>query len=451
MHSIISLLLTAAVAVPGVPDKGRSEPVADPVYPAYGNPAIDVLHYGLRLDWKPSRRLLTGTALLTVRAVKKIDKITLDFGRALRVDEVTVAGTRVVARHPGDDLVIPLRSPLEADARVRVVVRYHGVPEPARTRQYRSDMKRLGFRSAADGSAWALQEPYGAFTWFPVNDQPSDEALYDVAIKVPRGWAAVAHGRFAGRKGNTYHWRSTEPVASYVTLFTADRYRHFAAKGPRGIPITYWLNKRDQTENLPVVRQTPGILRWLEKRLGPYPFSSAGVVVTSDSGMETQQMVTLAPSFLRPEVVAHEMAHQWFGNAVTPRTWRDLWLNEGFAEYIEWQWAADHTAETLEDYLTEAREIDGRLRRESGPPGRYTPGRFGAGNVYIGPALMLHEIRKRLGDERFFATLRAWVQEHRGTTQDRASFVTWLNARTGEDFTALVDQWLDSPTTPATT
>ncbi|MEV0347189.1 hypothetical protein AB0H88_15615 [Nonomuraea sp. NPDC050680] len=161
MHSIISLLLTAAVAVPGVPDKGLSEPVADPVYPAYGNPAIDVLHYGLKLDWKPSKRRLTGTARLTVRAVKKIDKISLDFGRALRVDGVTVAGKTVKARHPGDHLVIPLRSPVAAGKRVEVAVRYHGVPQPVSTGQYRSDTSKLGLRSAADGSAWALRSRTG--------------------------------------------------------------------------------------------------------------------------------------------------------------------------------------------------------------------------------------------------------------------------------------------------
>ncbi|MEU7748468.1 M1 family metallopeptidase [Nonomuraea sp. NPDC049158] len=448
VHSIISLLLTAAVAVPGVPDKGLSEPVADPVYPAYGNPAIDVLHYGLKLDWKPSKRLLTGTARLTVRAVKKIDKISLDFGRALRVDGVTVAGKTVKARHPGDHLVIPLRSSVAAGKRVEVAVRYHGVPQPVNTGQYRPDTSKLGLRSAADGSAWALQEPYGAFTWFPVNDHPSDEARYDVAVTVPRGWAAVAHGRFEGRKGNTYLWRSTESVASYVTLLTVDRYQRFDAKGPRGIPITYWLRRGDQKKYLPVVRQTPAILRWLEKRLGPYPFNSAGVVATSDSGMETQQMVTLAPEFLTANVVAHEMAHQWFGDAVTPRTWRDVWLNEGFAMYFEWAWQADHGGSKLESYLRDARALDGRLRNQFGPPGHYQASAFGASNVYYGPAVMLHEIRKRLGDERFFATLRAWVQEHKGTTQDRASFVKWLNERTGDDFTALVDDWLDSPTTP---
>ncbi len=92
--------------------------------------------------------------------------------------------------------------------------------------------------------------------------------------------------------------------------------------------------------------------------------------------------------------------------------------------------------------------MDAELRRRHGPPGHYDPEHFGAPNVYICAALMLHETRQRIGNERFFAMMRAWVQQHRGGNQDRASFTAWLNDYTGRDLTALVNRWLDSPTTP---
>ncbi|WP_165969994.1 M1 family metallopeptidase, partial [Nonomuraea terrae] len=297
-----------------------------------------------------------------------------------------------------------------------------------------------------------LQEPFGAFTWFPVNDHPSDEALYDVAITVPEGWSGVAHGTYEGKtsagRTSTFRWRSTDPVASYLTVFAADRFRMYRDEGPRGIPITYWIRPRDVPRQLPVARRMPSIMRWLERKLGPYPFPSAGLVATSDSGMETQQMIALGPLYMRPSVVAHELAHHWFGDTVTPRTWRDLWLNEGFAMYLEMQWYAEHEDGTIDDFIANIRRVDGRLRQEAGPPGRYRRDSFGISNVYYGPAIMLHEIRKRLGDRRFFAMLRAWVQEHRNTTQDRASFTKWIKEHTGRDFTELIDTWLDSPTTP---
>jgi aminopeptidase N len=155
-----------------------------------------VLHYDLALDWKPGARTLTGTARLTVRAARPISRVKLDFGRALKVDEVTVDGTRARATRKYDDLTIPLAEPLGADEGTVVTVRYHGRPKPVDSKQRRKDISMLGFRIGSGGRAWALQEPFGAFTWFPVNDHPSDEALYDVAITVPKGWSGVAHGTY---------------------------------------------------------------------------------------------------------------------------------------------------------------------------------------------------------------------------------------------------------------
>ncbi|MEV4223913.1 M1 family metallopeptidase [Nonomuraea sp. NPDC049725] len=432
--------------------KGRSQPVEDPVYPAYGNPSIDVLHYDLKLGWKPSAHTLTGTATLTLRAVEPISEIRLDFGHALKIDKVTVDGRAVKPQRRKDDLTIPLPAQLAADQGARVVVRYHGVPEPHTSGQRRYDLRYLGAQPQFDGSIWALQEPYGAFTWFPVNDHPSDEALYDVAITVPKGWAGVAHGTYRGRseKGGkaTYLWRSTDPVASYLTLFTADRYRLHRDKGPRGLPITYWIRPGDARTALPVARRTPELIRWMEKRVGPYPFPSAGLVSTSETGMETQQMITLGGEYLKPSVVLHELAHQWFGDSVGPRTWKDVWLNEGFAMYFELQWHADHEPGTMDELMADVRVHERDLRKRQGPPGDYRRDWFAGSNIYYGPALMLHEIRERIGDERFFAMTRAWAQEHRNTGQDRASFTAWVNHHTGEDFTALIDDWLDSKTSP---
>ncbi|MCW2865067.1 MAG: peptidase [Actinoallomurus sp.] len=433
---------------------GRSEPVADPYYPERGHPAVDVLHYGLALNWSPKDKELTGTATLAVRAAQDTDNVTLDFSGRLKVDGVTVDGKPAVPQRHGDQLIIPAGKQLTKDTTAAVVIRYHGQPKQAKFDAERPDAQHLGFAVHKDGSAVALQEPYGAFTWYPSNDQPSDKALYDVAITVPKGWAGVSSGTFQGKvaQGDTtvYRWHSGDPMATYLVTFVADHLTMVKQTGPHGLPLTYWLRAKDRKKNLATLRQSPKIIAWLEKRLGRYPFPSGGAVIAGNSGMETQQMITMMPG-LPADDYAHEYAHQWFGDSVTPRTWQDVWLNEGMAMFLQMLYFAENDPRSLpftQIIDNVRRGQDGQLRKKYGPPGHYNKRAFDSPNVYMDPAVMLQEIRKQVGDKKFFTMLSGWAQQHRGTNQDRASFTAWVKQSTGKDLTALIDRWLDSKTTP---
>ncbi|MEU7175957.1 M1 family metallopeptidase [Micromonospora tulbaghiae] len=433
---------------------GRSTPVADPVYPARGTDALDVLHYDLALEWAPSTTTLTGTATLRIRPVKDAPNLVLDF-MPYQVDSVTLDGATVPGAVAKEKLTVS--APVVADEPVTLVVTYHGRPKTTPMPSHRKDTEALGLTVTKEGGLWTMQEPFGAFTWYPANDQPSDEALYDIRVTVPAGWSAIAGGTPAGQSGTTFSYRSTDPVATYLTTLAVGKYQKLTAAGPRGVPLTYWYRKGTDDKLLPYLKKSPQYLTWLEKKFGPYPFPSGGVVVVdSASGMETQQMITMGRKIENTAArrdrwgsdLLHEYAHQWFGNSVTPTTWRDLWLNEGWAKYIQ----DLYTKETLK--LSEAsldrylREGDAVLRKKLGPPGRPDPKRFAEGNVYLCPAAMLREIHRTVGDKAFFALARAWVQEQRNTPQDRASFIAFVNKQTGRDFTALINAWLDSPTTP---
>jgi aminopeptidase N len=439
-------------SAPPAPD-GRSQPVADPVYPAYGNPHVDVLRYALDLSWDPPARRLTGTATLTLRAVRELDEIALDFASAYRVDRATVDGADARPERRGEDLVLRPAARLAPDAVATVVVAYQGRPAPVAFPGTRRDVSTIGLHVTPDQALWTMQEPYGAFTWYPCSDQPSDEAVYDISITVPDGWAGVANGVLAAPpSGGRYRWHAAEAMPTYLVTLAVDRLDRHDDTGPRGLPISYWVRPQDSAAMLPTLRQSPRLLAWLEQKLGPYPFSSAGVVIVqSRSGMETQTMVTLGP-LTGPEaepVLLHEYAHHWFGDSVTPRTWRDLWLNEGFATYLQGLYQVEQGSVTAAGLLAAWRRVDTEQRAVSGPPGQYRPDHFAARNVYVGPALMLHELRSALGDPAFFAMLHDWAQHNRHTQQDRAGFTGWLRAYTGRDLTPIVDKWLDSPTTPS--
>jgi aminopeptidase N len=442
------------------PANGRSHPVADPVYPQQGNPAVDVLVYDLDLSWDPAARRLSGQAMLTVRATKQINEITLDFSGALHADKVTVDGQPATAEQAADNITVPLPHQLAADDQVRLAITYGGSPKATAAPMVRADIEQVGLIVEPDGSAFALQQPYGAFTWYPVNDQPSDEALYDVSVTVPAGWAAVSGGdpqpvAGAADGGHTYRYLNGQPVASYLVTFGVGRYRHTVAAGPHGLPMHFWYLPAEADMIEQRIAPMAEMISWLEQRFGPYPFRTIGLMtIPLPTGMETQTMMTLNVGF-PDEVLVHELAHHWFGDAVTPRTWRDMWLNEGWAMYVQALWEDEFGSGRSKDpvplarTLAEWRSLDGELRAAHGPPADYRPGHFGSANVYYCPGLMLHEIRRQVGDRMFFAMARDWVQTNRDTTQDRASFTAFVNKQTGRDLTPLINAWLDSPTTPA--
>lgn len=433
---------------------GRSTPVADPIYPKRGTAALDVLHYGLDLAWAPQSRTLTGTATLRIRPTADAPQLSLDF-KGYTVDSVTVDGTAATPRVAAEKLAVPVA--VVKDRPVTLVVEYHGTPSTTPMPSHRADTEPLGLTITKDNSLWTMQEPYGALTWYPANDQPSDKALYDIAVSVPTGWSAIASGTPAGQDGNTFRYRSTDPVATYLTTLAVGKYRKVTAKGPRGIPLTYWYRPGTDDKLLPTLKRSPKYLAFLEKRFGPYPFPSGGIVIVdSESGMETQQMITMGGKIKNWEQRAesfdsdllHEYAHQWFGDSVTPSTWKDLWLNEGWATYAQNLYEQEQfkfSDAVLEDYL---READAKLRKKLGPPGSPQAANFAESNVYICPAAMLKELNDALGDQKFFALGRAWVQQHKNTQQDRASFIAFVNKQTGRDFTKLINNWLDAKSTP---
>jgi len=433
-------------------DKGRSTTVADPIYPQHGNAGLDVLHYGLKLNWAPATTTLTGTATIQVRPVQDATTITLDF-KPYTLDGVTVDDVTADAAVQDEKLVV--QHPVTADQPVTLVVAYHGKPATTPFPTHRGDAEPLGLTITKDKGLWTMQEPYGAYTWYPANDQPSDKALYDVSVTVPAGYSAISAGTPAGVQGATFAYRSDEPMSSYLQTLAVGKYRKVTAKGPGGTPLTYWYRPGTDDKLLPSLRKSPQFLSFLEQRFGPYPFATGGIVlVDSESGMETQQMITMGGKIKKLDAAGfetdllHEYAHQWFGDTVTTSTWTDLWLNEGWATYIQFLWEQQQvhfSDRALEDFL---RKADADLRKKLGPPGHPQAANFAEGNVYDCPAAMLKELNDALGDAKFFALAKAWVQTQKYTQQDRASFIAFVNKQTGKDFTKLINSWLDSKTTP---
>ena len=302
-----------------------------------------------------------------------------------------------------------------------------------------------------DGALVASQ-PSGAPSWFPCNDHPSDKARFDIRIATEAAYTVVCNGTLATTRvtSGMRHWHYTqpEPTATYLATVQIGRYELGSADlGGVTATLAYPPDLRERV--LGDLSGLPAMVTFFSDRFGPYPFDGYAVVVTADDleiPLEAQGMAIFGGNHMDGDhgserLVAHELAHQWFGNSVGLRAWKDIWLNEGFACYAEWLWWEHIGAGSADGHAK-------RYRRQlSTQPADIVIGDPGAGlmfddRVYKRGALTLHALRTVIGDERFFDLVRAWTQRHRHATATTDDFRAHAAAYSDRPLDALFDEWL---------
>ncbi|MFP5252981.1 MAG: M1 family metallopeptidase [Actinomycetes bacterium] len=447
----LTVAVGAAATVPAV----AAEP--DSYYPSKGDGRIDVRAYDLDLRWQPRDKVLAGTATLRLRAVEPADSFTLDLHSALKVSAATLDGVPVETTRDGHDLIVPAL--LVPGAAHELQVTYAGRPRTVAAPTSRVDSTGLGWHTTTKGQVWTMQKPFGAFTWHPVNDHPSDKARYTIRLDVPDEWVGVASGKLlervtADRRTRT-RFEHTDPVAPYLTTVAIGPYKKVSATGPHDLPLTFWIPK-GRDELLKPLRKTGEAITWLEKRLGPYPFDRAGVVVTPGRGsVETQTLVTLSRDEYRygnadvREQVAHHLAHHWYGGTVSPDDWRDNWMGESMATYLQAQFAISRGWDTRAYWDAELERNDQYWRDLFGPPGAYDRQEFGQRNVHYGGALILKRLRTKIGSTAFGEAMHRWPQENLHTSRGRSAYISFLESVSGQVLTPWFNDWLTSDQTPS--
>ncbi|MEU6406360.1 M1 family metallopeptidase [Streptomyces sp. NPDC046985] len=425
----------------------------DPYFPRAGDGGYDVAHYGLTLAYDPARHLLTGTAVITARATQDLSAFDLDL-KGLQVRSVDVAGEGAAFQRAGQELTVRPHHDLDRGETFRTTVRYAGAPETLTD----PDGSKEGWLRTADG-ALALGEPVGSMAWFPGDDHPSDKAAYDIAVTVPKDLQAVSNGELAstataaGR--TTYRWHEAEPMASYLATVAIGRFTVSRSTLKGGLPLYTAVDPTQAAASRAALAELPGILDWEQRVFGPYPFSSAGAIVDrpKDAGyaLETQTRPVF-PGAPDTRTLVHELAHQWYGDSVTPATWQDMWLNEGFATYAEWLWDEDHggpTAQQTFDRLYDDASADDPVW--SFPPGRPSDAAHISDRpVYARGAMVLHKIRQTVGDVAFLGILRGWAAAHRHGNASTAQFTAYVEQQApGDDFGAIWRDWLYGDGRPA--
>jgi aminopeptidase N len=434
-------------------DAALSDPQRDTLYPGVGSVELDALHYALDVTWDAGAARLSATEAVLFRAVATSSHVELDLARPLTVGQVWLDGSAVPFEHLGKDLVVD--AGVRAGSRHLLRLTYAGTPEPVVAPTDRSDFSTTGWTVAADGTVWTMQEPYGAYSWYAVNDHPSDKAYYDVTIRAPGGEVGVSNGDLRSRTTSEGHtvtrWHLPEPAAAYLITLAIGRFHQTRLTGPHDLPMSLW-TPAGRPGIVRRLRYAPRAVACLERLLGRFPFPSLGVlVVPANSAMETQSMLTLGDSryTLSRDTLVHEIAHQWYGDTVSPDDWSDLWMNEGMATYLaEAVWAGDHGPQTRTEILRSWSWAAAGMRSRYGPPADYRPGTFGEGNAYYIPALMWDTIRQRLGDEEFWSLAARWPASHRFTSRGRDTLAAWWSKESGRDLTPVFHAWLLGPDEP---
>jgi aminopeptidase N len=455
-RTLVALGLAALVAASTLPasaaERNGSRPGSadppDPYFPMLGNRGYDVGHYDLGIRYDPSSGVLHGDATITARATAPLPAFHLDFV-GMHVRSVAVDEEASGFRRSDGELVVQPRTRIAARAAFTVRVRYSGTPRPSTIPGLAAPN---GWIRSGD-SALTLDEPDGARTWFPANDHPTDKASFTFRVTVPSALTAVANGALESRASHgtytTWTWDQPAPMATYLTQIAIGHLEIEDALPSNGVTIRHAFAPTVRAEAAPAAAKTTDMMTFLSSWFGRFPFKTYGVLAP-DSGLaglafEAQTFSLFAPDvFTNPRrastVLAHEMAHQWFGDWVSPASWRETWLNEGFATYAEWLWSDKALGVPL------ARNVDAAYSVAVANPGSGAedPGRDAMFSraVYDRGALTLHALRLTVGDEAFVQILRTYLERFGGRTASTADFVAVASKVEGRSLRAFFASWL---------
>ena len=436
--------------------------LADRLFPGLGAPAVDVVSYLVQLDVDVDAGSFDAVVDVVADVDTSVRLMALD-AEGFTVDLVQIDGADAPFEQPGDELIIEL--PADSGRRVTATIAYSAAPDEA--------FSAVGLPAGwfqTDGGSYVLNEPDGARRWLPSNDHPSDKATWRFEITVPDGVTVSANGDLVqdGQRGEPWIWQMFEEMPTYLVHLVIGPYDvvdggTLTSTDGDKIQLTHVVPAGEQAKFQRFIAETSKQFDYFEERFGPYPLEDYGLAfVDSIPGlaMETQGRSQFSKfdfqtsgfgsegeeiNFLQQLLLAHELAHQWFGNAVSPATWSDIWLNESFATYAQYLWLDEIELVDLDSEMSEL-----LLARQTGDVATGAPtveSMFGF-ESYDGGSVVVHALRLEVGDEAFFTLLAGWIGLNTGTSQTSEAFISLAHELTGIDLDEFFDSWLYAANLP---
>ncbi|MFC6010115.1 M1 family metallopeptidase [Nocardia lasii] len=437
-----------------MPNKFYQDPI-DTYLPQNGNRGYRVSRYELELGYKPASNRLAGRAVIIAVTTAAQPRFTLDLSQALTVSKVLVNGSKAVKfTHQQGKLALTPQQKIPAGGVLEITIHYAGTPKPVR-----GPWGEVGWEELTEGALVASQ-PNGAASWFPCDDHPSSKASYRISITTDSPFYALANGVLISKQPKasqtTWVYEMAEPMATYLATIQIGNYRRYrvgAAGEP--VPMHAVIPPRLRTAFDHDFARQPQMMALFTDKFGPYPFDAYTVVVTDDDldiPIEAQGISIFGANHCdgkrgAERLVAHELAHQWFGNSLTLKQWRDIWLHEGFACYAEWIWSEASGGATADQLARAARANLARQPQDIvvGDPG---PKHMFDDRVYKRGALTLHALRLELRDHLFFELIREWTARYRHSSVTTEEFVDLAGHYSVTPLRGLFAIWLGTKPLP---
>ncbi len=421
---------------------------------------VDIQHIGLVLDVDPAKRTVSGTANLRGMVIAPNTRtIELD-AVELTIDKVTSSGKPVTFRHDGKKLRVELAAPLATGAEWTLAIDYKGAPR-----------RGLYFVGPDEGyphkplQVWTQGQDEDSRYWFPCLDTPHEKATSEVKVTVPANMFALSNGTLVSDKTSgerrTLHWRLDVPHSCYLVTLAVGDFGTIETKW-RDVPVVYYVERGKEEMAERTLARTPQMLELFSQKFGvPYPYPRYAQVFVADfifGGMENTSATTLTDTVLIDEraaidydidaLVAHELAHQWFGDLVTCRDWGEGWLNEGFATYSEYIWREHHEGRDAADLELEEwadayfGEDAGRYRRTIATKLFDEPIDIFDHHLYEKGGRVLHMLRNVLGDDLFYKSLQHYLTKHRHGLVESRDLARAVEEATGKVVDWFFSQWV---------
>ena len=422
---------------------------------------FDLQNLKLELSFDLPARKIIGTATLRMAPLAgDLREMTLD-SAALDIESVTVSGRKLAYQTAGDKLTVTLDRQYAAGAPIDFVIHYSAQPKRGLFFVFPDK-----FHPDRPKQIWANGDTAGGNNryWFPCYDFPNDKTTTEMLVTVPTGWQVLSNGKLAGVDAhNTFHWVQDKPMSTYLISLVAGEFDKGQDKWV--VPVEYYV-PRGRGGDIPrTFGRTVDMLQFFSDNIAPYPWAkyAQSMVDTFGGGMENTSATTEGASAIldardfedrkagTDSLIAHEMAHQWFGDLVTCADWRHTWLNEGFATYFEALWEEHAYGRDVFDW----KEMQAARAMTSGPvsPASVVPKTDTQGNgayslIYNKGGWTLQMLRGQLGDALFWKAIRHYAQKFSYQTATTNDFVEAVSEATGRDVEWLFDQYVYRPGYP---